>query len=148
MKSATFVVSIRPQGHLDFVDLTDELVRAIKDSGVVEGCTVVYCAHTTCGLLINEWEEGALQDLHRRLEVLVPRGSRYAHDDLERRKGRVAAGERLNGRAHVAQMILGGTSQAIPVSAGDPALGTWQRLFLVELDGAQERKVLFHVFGE
>ena len=43
-----------------YIDLTDELQRAIKDSGVTDGAAIAFCAHTTCALLINEWEDGAL----------------------------------------------------------------------------------------
>jgi thiamine phosphate synthase YjbQ (UPF0047 family) len=45
-------------------------------------------------------------------------------------------------------MLMGATSHAIPVIAGEPAFGQWQRLILLELDEPKERQVLFHVFGE
>ncbi len=134
--------------RLDYVDLTDELRRAIKDAGVTEGCAVAFCAHTTCALLINEWESGALEDLRRRLEALVPSDAEYLHDDLDRRTENVEeAHERPNGRSHVAQMLLGGSSHAIPVSGGEPLLGRWQRLLLLELDDPKPRRIVFHVFG-
>jgi thiamine phosphate synthase YjbQ (UPF0047 family) len=44
-------------------------------------------------------------------------------------------------------MVVGGTSHAIPVGAGEPLLGRWQRLLLLELDEPKDRDVLFHVFG-
>jgi thiamine phosphate synthase YjbQ (UPF0047 family) len=44
-------------------------------------------------------------------------------------------------------MIIGGTSHAIPVADGEPVLGVWQRLFLLELDEPKDRSVVFHVFG-
>jgi secondary thiamine-phosphate synthase enzyme len=147
MTSATFSVTVAPQHRNATVDVTNDLARAVEDSGVVDGCVIAYCLHTTCGLLINEWERGALEDLRDRLDALVPDDFDYAHDHLARRRG-VADDERRNGRAHVAQMILGGTSQAIPVSGGAPVLGTWQRLMLLELDGGSERTVVFQVFGE
>jgi len=131
------------------LDVTDDLRRAIKDSGVIEGCAVAFCAHTTCALLINELEEGALVDLRDRLERLVPPNIYYAHDDLERRTQNLQEGhERKNGQAHVTQMVLGATSHAIPVQGGEPLLGRWQRLLLLELDEPKERTVLFHVFGD
>ncbi len=148
MRAATFMVSSLPERRHAFVDLTDDLRRAIKDSGVIEGCAVAFCAHTTCALVVNELEDGALDDLRARLEALVPAGVYYAHDDLERRTQNLQeAHERRNGQAHVAQMLLGGTSHAIPVSAGEPLLGRWQRLLLLELDEPKERRVVFHVFG-
>lgn len=149
MRSTTIEVTVTAGGRLAFLDLTDDLRRAVKDAGVTDGCAVVFCAHTTCTLLINEWEDGALDDLRRRVEDLIPQGIYYAHDDLERRTQNLQEGhERANGRSHVTQMLLGGSSHAIPVAAGEPLLGRWQRLLLLELDEPKERTVLFHVFGE
>lgn len=149
MRSTTIEVAVTAGGRLAFLDLTDDLRRAVKDAGVTDGCAVVFCAHTTCTLLINEWEDGALDDLRRRVEDLIPQGIYYAHDDLERRTQNLQEGhERANGRSHVTQMLLGGSSHAIPVAAGEPLLGRWQRLLLLELDEPKERTVLFHVFGE
>lgn len=149
MKSSTVTIRVLPERRLAFVDVTDDLRRAIKDSGVTDGCAVAFCSHTTCALLINEWEDGALDDLRRRLETLVPADVYYAHDDLERRTQNLQEGhERANGQAHVAQMLLGATSHAIPVEAGEPVFGQWQRLLLLELDEPKERSILFHVFGE
>ena len=148
MKSTTQTIQVRPAARLDVVDLTDDLLRAIKDSGVTEGCAVVFCAHTTCALLINEWEDGVLEDLRTRLQTMVPGNIYYAHDDLERRTQNLQEGhERENGRSHVTQMIVGGTSHAIPVGAGEPLFGRWQRLLLLELDEPKDRDVVFHVFG-
>ena len=44
-------------------------------------------------------------------------------------------------------MLLSATSHAIPVVAGEPMLGRWQRLILLELDEPKERRIVFHVFG-
>ena len=148
MRSATFERTATAPGRLEFVDLTDELIRAVKDSGVTEGCVVAFCAHTTAALLLNEWEDGALQDIRARIEELVPGDIDYAHDDMERRSQNLQDGhERPNGRSHVAQMLLGASSHAIPVSGGEPMLGRWQRLLLLELDEPKERQVIFHAFG-
>jgi len=149
VKSATLTIRVLPGRRHDVVDVTDELCRAIKDSGVTDGCAVAFCAHTTCALIINEWEDGALDDLRARLDALVPGGVYYAHDDLERRTQNLQEGhERANGQSHVTQMILGATSHAIPVVAGEPMFGQWQRLLLLELDEPKDRSIVFHVFGE
>jgi len=149
VKSTTSNIGVLAEGRLGFIDLTDDLRRAIKDSGVTTGCVVAFCSHTTACLLINEWEDGALADVRARVDAIVPGGIYYAHDDLERRTQNLQEGhERENGRSHVAQMVLGGTSHAIPVVAGEPAFGQWQRLLLFELDEPKERSILFHVFGD
>ena len=147
MTTMTTVVEVELDGRFGFADLTDDLRRAVKDSGVTDGLAVAFCAHTTCALLVNEWEDGALADFAERLQALVPGEIYYAHDDLARRVD-VEEHERPNGRSHVIQMLVGGTSHAIPVAAGEPMLGRWQRLVLVELDEPKPRTVVFHVSGE
>ena len=145
---STSEVTVLAEGRLGFVDLTDDLLRAVKDAGVSHGIAVAFCAHTTATLLINELEDGALEDLRARIESIAPGDVVYAHDDLERRSQNLQEGhERPNGRSHVAQMVLGGTSHVIPVRDGEPVLGTWQRLLLLELDEPKERTVVFQVLG-
>ena len=149
MKALTTTYEFSCDKRNDILDLTDELRRAIKDSGVTDGMAVAFCPHTTCQLLVNEWEDGALEDFRRHLEKAVPGHVYYAHDDMERRTQNLQeAHERQNGHAHVKQMLLSATSHAIPVAAGEPMFGRWQRLLLLELDDPKERQVVFHVFGE
>jgi len=149
VRSRTTTVEVTLPARYAYLDLTEELVRAVKDAGVTEGAAIAYCPHTTCALLVNEWEDGALEDFRERLRALVPDDAYYAHDDLGRRTQNLdEVEERRNGHAHVKAMLLSASSQAIPVSGGEPMLGRWQRLFLLELDDPKERRVVFHVFGE
>jgi secondary thiamine-phosphate synthase enzyme len=146
----TTTIEVTAPERYAYLDLTEDLQRAIKDSGVTDGAAVVFCAHTTCALLINEWEDGAMHDFRARMRTLVPDEDHYyAHDDLEMRTQNLAEShERANGHAHVKAMLLSATSHAIPVSAGAPALGRWQRLILFEMDEPKDRQIVFHVFGE
>jgi secondary thiamine-phosphate synthase enzyme len=146
--SSTTTVTVSVRERYAFLDLTDELKRAIKDSGVTEGAAIAFCAHTTCALLINEWEDGAMSDFRRHLTDLVPHdGVYYQHDDLDVRTQNLNPEERVNGHAHVKAMLLSATSHAIPVVGGEPAFGTWQRLIFFEMDEPKERRITFHVFG-
>jgi len=148
VKSATTTVTVSAPGRYEYLDLTDDLRRAVKDSGVTDGAAIAYCAHTTCALLINEWEEGALADFRRHLTDLVPHeGVYYRHDDFDVRTQNMHEHERANGHAHVKAMLLSATSHAIPVVVGEPALGTWQRLIFFEMDEPKDRQITFHVFG-
>ncbi len=149
MKSSTTTIEVAAPERYAYLDVTEDLQRAIKDSGVTEGAAVAFCPHTTCALLINEWEDGALEDFRARARALVPEDIYYAHDDLERRTQNLAEShERQNGHSHVKAMLLSATSHAIPVVAGEPAFGRWQRLILFEMDEPKERQVVFHVFGD
>ena len=149
MKSSTVTIDVSVPQRFGYVDLTEELQRAIKDSGVTDGAAVAFCAHTTCALLINEWEDGALEDFRHRVEHLVPEDVYYAHDDLDRRTQNLSEShERRNGHSHVKSMLLSATSHAIPVAAGEPMFGRWQRLILFEMDEPKDRQIVFHVFGD
>jgi secondary thiamine-phosphate synthase enzyme len=148
MRACTTTQTVRAAERYAFLDLTDDLRRAVKDGGITDGIALAFCAHTTCALLINEWEDGALEDFRRHLTDLVPQeGTYYRHDDFEIRTQNMHADERRNGHAHVKAMLLSATSHAIPVVAGEPALGTWQRLILFELDDPKDRTVTFQVIG-
>jgi secondary thiamine-phosphate synthase enzyme len=149
VKSKTTTIEVPSMERYAYLDLTEELQRAIKDSGVTEGAAIAFCAHTTAALLINEWEDGALEDFRARVKALVPEDIYYSHDDMERRTQNLEEShERANGHSHVKSMLLSATSHAIPVVAGEPAFGRWQRLILFEMDDPKERQVTFHVFGE
>ncbi|MGZ6546189.1 MAG: secondary thiamine-phosphate synthase enzyme YjbQ [Actinomycetota bacterium] len=144
----TTTVEVTASERYGFLDLTDDLRRAIKDAGVTEGAAIAFCEHTTAALLINEWEEGAMADFRRHLTELVPHeGIYYAHDDFDIRTQNMNEDERKNGHAHVKAMMLSATSHAIPVVAGEPGFGRWQRLIFLELDEPKERRVTFQVFG-
>ncbi|MEX2276001.1 MAG: secondary thiamine-phosphate synthase enzyme YjbQ [Actinomycetota bacterium] len=150
MTARTTTIEVTAPERYAYRDLTEELDRAVKDSGVTEGAAIVFCAHTTCALLINEWEDGAMADFRTRVRDLVPdEDLYYAHDDLELRTQNLQEPhERANGHSHVKAMLLSATSHAIPVVAGEPGFGRWQRLILFEMDEPKERQITFHVFGE
>jgi secondary thiamine-phosphate synthase enzyme len=148
VRSLTTTVEVTASERYGYLDLTDDLRRAIKDAGVTEGAAIAFCEHTTAALLINEWEEGAMADFRRHLTELVPHeGIYYAHDDFDIRTQNMNEDERKNGHAHVKAMMLSATSHAIPVVAGEPGFGRWQRLIFLELDEPKERRVTFQVFG-
>jgi secondary thiamine-phosphate synthase enzyme len=148
VKSSSTTIEVAAPERYGYLDLTEDLQRAVKDSGVTEGAVVAFCAHTTCALLINEWESGVLEDFRRHLTALVPHeGVYYAHDDFDIRTQNMHEDERKNGHSHVKAMMLSATSHAIPVADGAPAFGTWQRLIFLELDEPKPRTITFHIFG-
>ena len=149
MKSSTLTIRVRPEARHAAIDLTDDLRRAIKDSGVTDGCAVAFCAHTTCALVINEWEEGALADFRQRLESLVPQDIYYAHDDLERRTQNLQEGhERANRPVARDAHAPGLDVSRHPRGGRRAAVRSVAALILFELDEPKDRDVVFHVFGE
>jgi secondary thiamine-phosphate synthase enzyme len=131
---------------MEFVDLTPMLSTLVQGLGFHDGLLTVHTRHTTTGLMINEHEPLLLEDLKAMFERLAPGGAAYGHDDFARRTVNLTPAERRNGHAHCRAALLR-TSESIPVVDGALSLGRWQRVFLVEFDGAQRREVAVTVAG-
>jgi secondary thiamine-phosphate synthase enzyme len=108
----------------DIVDLTSEIRTFVHDNGISDGMMNVFVTGSTAAVTTIEYEPGVLSDLNRALSTLVPDTLSYAHDS------RWGDG---NGRSHVKASIIG-PSLSIPVSKGEPLLGIWQQVVLLELD--------------
>ncbi len=144
-RTMTRVLTVHTDRHLEFADVTDEVVRTVAEAGVREGFAVVFSRHTTAGVRINEHEPLLLEDMVRLLERVVPTGD-YRHDDFSVRTVNLHENERVNGHSHCRSLLLG-ASETVPVSGGQLLLGRWQRIFLVELDGPQRRELVVQVVG-
>jgi secondary thiamine-phosphate synthase enzyme len=130
----------------EFVDITDDVVRIVEASGIQFGSVTAFSQHTTAAIKINEHEPLLLRDLARTLRQFAPPNAYYEHNDFSRRTVNMNEDECANGHAHVQHLFLG-TSETIPVIDGRISLGTWQRIFLVELDHPRLRRVLINVIG-
>jgi len=117
------------KGEGDIVDLTPRVREAVRTSGVREGLVNVFVTGSTAAVTTIEFESGVLKDLSRALSVIAPDDITYVHDG--------AWGDG-NGRSHVKAALVG-PSLSVPVSGGEPALGTWQQVVLLELDVRRSR---------
>jgi len=140
---------LRTEGGLSIRDITDDVVEAVRESGIRDGIVCVYSPHTTCCIRVNEFENGFLDDVATLLRRLVPSETYYAHDDWDRRTENICEEdmERGNGHAHCMSMLLGGSGESIPVRDGELCLGTWQRVLFLELDRERDRRWLVQVVG-
>jgi secondary thiamine-phosphate synthase enzyme len=112
----------------EIVDLTERLEQAIGQAGMKDGLCSIFVTHTTAAITTGEIGEGTEQDLLDVVEQFIPKiPFRHAHDPS-------------HAWSHMASSVLG-PSLTIPVSSGTLALGTWQSILLVELDGPRERTV-------
>lgn len=138
------LIAIETRTEREIHDLTPRLREVVAASGIRQGSVLVSSRHTTCAITINENEPRLLEDLKRALARLVPKGAGYLHDDIE---ARGLPDEPPNADAHLAAMLLG-ASQTVPVADGTLALGTWQSVLFVELDGPRRRTVSVLIAGE
>jgi secondary thiamine-phosphate synthase enzyme len=132
---------------IQFVDITDDVVAAVKSTGVLDGIVTIVSRHTTMAVRIQEDEPLLLEDLLGFLKRLAPSNVHYQHNDFRIRTHHMHDDESPNGHSHCLQFLLG-TSETVPVMDGELLLGQWQRIFLVELDGPRaKREVLIQTVG-
>jgi isopentenyl-diphosphate delta-isomerase len=142
----TVRLAYRTEEAGQFVDITDDVEAAVRAARVDRGLVHVYSQHTTAAIRINENEPLLLADFRRLLERVAPAGDgAYEHDDLTRRAG-VPPDEPLNGHSHCRHLFLS-SSESVPVTNGRLELGTYQRIFLIELCHARTRCVTVQVLG-
>ena len=108
-------------------DLTDDLERFCAGRG--DGLCSVFAPHATAGVALMELGSGSEADLGAALERLLPRDDRYRHRH----------GSPGHGADHLLPVLVS-PSMVIPVIDGRPALGTWQRLVLVDTNADNSRR--------
>jgi len=126
--------TVRTQARAQFIDITAEVARAAKESGLQAGSVLVFVPHTTAGITINEnADPDVVADILAGLEQLVPRHGNYRHSEG-------------NSDAHIKASMMG-FSVMVPVEAGRLVLGTWQGIYFCEFDGPRSRKVFVQILG-
>ncbi len=139
MKSRTEYLTMNVQARRGFVNLTPDVERIVRESGVREGLVLVNAMHITASVFINDDEDGLHFDYDRWLEQLAPHTptSHYRHNDT---------GED-NADAHLKRQIMG-REVVVAITNGKLDFGTWERIFYGEFDGRRKKRVLVKVIGE
>ena len=127
------MIVVETRRRSEIVDITDEVRRKVRESGVNSGIALIYTPHTTSGLIINEAESGLIEDIVEALDEIVPKIS-FRHNRIDN-----------NSDAHIKASIVG-NSVIVPVENSDLVLGTWQRILFIEFDGPRRRKVYVRVY--
>src|SRR5499426_4007318 len=126
-------LKVHTSKRCEVIDLTPQIAEAVKVAHINEGLCNIYVPHATAAIIINENDDQQIGlDLLDALDKLIPQGV-WRHDQVD-----------SNGAAHLKAAILG-PSETIPIQNGRLALGTWQAVMLVELDGPRDRKVIVTV---
>ena len=118
--TATFTIRTRGKGTSE---ITSEVARIVRESGIATGTATVFLQHTSASLIIYEnADPSARTDLHEFFERLVPEDQDYfTHTD-----------EGSDDMPSHLRMVLTRTSEVIPVAQGRLMLGTWQGIFVFE----------------
>ncbi len=132
-------LTINTNGNGDTLDITPGVERALRESKLTSGVVALFVIGSTAALTTIEYEDGAVNDLGRLLERIVPRQAEYEHhlrwgDD--------------NGHSHVRAALLG-PALSVPFVDGQLTLGTWQQIILIDFDTRpRQRQVVAQIMGE
>ncbi len=135
----TTEITLQSKGHTDIHDITDQVARAVSDSGLKDGLATIFTPSSTSALTTVEYEPGAVADLKRALDEIAPPNREYQHNSKW--------GDN-NGVAHLRAALIG-PSITVPVAKSQLSLGTWQQIIFMDFDvRPRQRKLLIQCVGE
>jgi secondary thiamine-phosphate synthase enzyme len=138
MKTHTEYIWMDTKDRYAIVNITRDVVSALRKSGITEGLCLVNAMHITASVFINDNESGLHEDFLKWVERLVPYGKdKYKHN---------LTGED-NGDAHLKRTIMG-REVVVAVTKGTLDFGPWEQIFYGEFDGQRKKRVLIKIIGE
>lgn len=138
MKSYRKELMMHTNRRREFINITPQVMSALKESGVIEGLCLVNAMHITASVFINDDESGLHQDYEKWLERLAPEKphSQYAHNGFED-----------NADAHMKRQIMG-REVVVAITNGRLDFGPWEQIFYGEFDGMRNKRLLIKIIGE
>ena len=138
MKAHTDTIDVPTRGKGTY-EITAEVERIVRESGVMTGTATVFNQHTSASLVIFEnADRSARTDLEAFFERLVPEDTDYFSHTAE-------GGD--DSTSHI-RMVLTRSSEVVPIASGQLQLGTWQGIFVFEHRRApHRRKIVVSVIG-
>lgn len=127
--------------RIEVIDLTDRLMALVRRLHVGEGLVHLFSMHTTCTVVVNEFQPALLADFKTFLEDIVSADANWRHNDPQQ-----SDCDRRNADSHLRAMLLG-HNLSLQLNGGEVVLGQWQRILLAELDGPRQRTVRVQVLG-
>lgn len=140
MKSYTQHLTVNLPTKMGFMNITSEVEKALKTSGVKEGLVLVNSMHITSSVFINDNERGLHHDFGVWLEELAPFNPDPNHYHHNR------TGED-NADAHLKRQIMG-REVVVAITKGRLDFGPWEQIFYGEFDGHRDKRVLIKIIGE
>ncbi len=140
MKSYRKILEVNIPSRMAFLNITDQVAAALKESGIREGLLLCNAMHITASVFINDDEPGLHEDYTRWLEQLAPfdpSPERYHHN---------RTGEE-NGDAHHKRQIMG-REVVVAVTNGKLDFGPWEQIFYGEFDGRRKKRIMIKIIGE
>ena len=137
MKNFARTLTLSTKEKYQLIDLTERIEEIVSESQVAKGLCLVHASHATAAIICNEHESGLMHDILNKVKGMFPPSAGYLHDRIDD-----------NASGHIASALIGASS-TFPIDDSRLVRGTWQNIFLLELDGPRTRRaVTVHVIGE
>ncbi|QEY33821.1 YjbQ family protein [Caproiciproducens galactitolivorans] len=127
----------------DLIRITDEIEKAVAESGIKNGIVTVITKHTTTGITVNESLECLESDIDTFLKRLVPEDYPYVHARMLRSYGSTAGNPTGHLKAH-----LTGNHCVFPIVNSEMVKGDAQDVYFCEFDGPAKRTISISILGE
>jgi secondary thiamine-phosphate synthase enzyme len=128
-------IAVQTNTQTQIIDITAQVQKVVRESGISEGLCCVFIPHTTAGVTINENADPSVKhDIIMELNKVIPLNDHYSH--LEG-----------NSAAHIKASIIG-SSVNVPVENNNLLLGTWQGICFCEFDGPRQRNVYVKIISD
>ena len=129
------ILSVKSREKTELIDITSDINRLVRQSGVDQGYCMLYVPHTTAAVTINESADPSVKsDMLMIMNRIIPWEANYRH--LEG-----------NSAAHIKTTLVG-SSELIAIENQRLVLGTWQGIFFCEFDGPRNRKLHVRIMQE
>ena len=139
MTVKTKTIRIESGPDMEIIDITKEVVGAVKESGLKAGIVTVFVTGSTGSVTTTEFEPNLNRDLKKAVERLVPSDIEYDHHKTW--------GDE-NGKSHVRSSLFK-PGMTVPFVDGKLTLGNWQQIVLLDFDvPARKRNVVLQMLGE
>lgn len=138
MKNHREEIEIRTTTKEAILDITAEVARIVRASGIREGLALVISRHTSSGVFLNDSDFSITADAAELLRALVPPGAGYRHDETDPKR---------NADGHL-KAALFGHGLTLAVSGGKLDLGAYQTIYYAEFDGGRPKGTLVKIIGE
>ena len=139
MKSLTEYLTFNTKSRRAFVNITSQIEKLVRKSGIKEGLCLVNAMHITASVFINDNEHGLHNDYEKWLEHLAPHEpiTQYEHNKT---------GED-NADAHLKRQIMG-REVVMAITDGALDFGPWEQIFYGEFDGRRSKRVIVKIIGD
>ncbi len=132
-------ISISADGFSDIKNITEQIENFARDSNLKEGLIHIFPIGSTASISTIEFEPALVQDMKDKLEEFAPH-------DQKTRHGETWGDD--NGFSHMRATMMG-PGITVPLHDGEPVLGTWQQVIVINHDNkVRQRRIFLQAIGK